>query len=99
MAMQYLEGAPPVTGDGLQIAGDADYGPFDPTAPAPDGGTPIRLEGADFNDYLGLTWTYANGYVDKPKPDMIRSLDCSGYIRMIGATAWACHWPPVFSPV
>src|SRR4051812_42286843 len=83
MAMQYLEGAPPISDSGLQIAGDANYGPFDPNVPAPDGGTPVRIEGADFNDYLGIPWTYSSGYVDNPKPNMIRSLDCSGYIRMI----------------
>jgi cell wall-associated NlpC family hydrolase len=75
VAMQYLEGAPPVLKDGLQIAGDASYGPLS------DLGT--RTEGADFNDYLGLRWTYPDGAADQAKPERLHSLDCSGYIRMI----------------
>jgi hypothetical protein len=75
LAVQYLEGAPPILDQGLQVAGDADYGPLSDLE--------MRLEGADFNDYLGIRWTYPDGSVDRPKSDMLHSLDCSGYMRMI----------------
>lgn len=75
LATQYLSGAPAVTGaDGRQIAGDASYGPLQP-----DG---TRQEGSDFNDYLGVAWTYPTS-VDQPEPGQFRSLDCSGFMRMI----------------
>jgi cell wall-associated NlpC family hydrolase len=75
LAMQYLEGAPAIVEKGVQVAGDADYGPLSDLQ--------MRLEGADFNDYLGLRWTYPDGTLDKPKSEMLHSLDCSGYMRMI----------------
>lgn len=74
-AMQYVDGATPMfDSSGRQYAGDADYGPLQP-----DG---TREEGSDFNDYLGVSWTYGS-YVDRPEADQIRSLDCSGYVRML----------------
>ena len=74
-AAQYLEGAPAVfDSSGLQIAGDADYGPLQS-----DG---TRQEGSDFNDYLGVPWTYG-AYVDQPESAQFHSLDCSGYMRMV----------------
>jgi hypothetical protein len=75
VAMQYLEGEPAVIENGQQIAGDADYGPLSDLG--------ARLEGADFNDYLGLRWTFPDGTADRPKPEMLHSLDCSGYVRMV----------------
>lgn len=74
-AMEYLGGAPDQhDAAGLRFAGDADYGPLQA-----DGS---RQEGADFNDYLGLAWTYADG-VDRPEPHQRGSLDCSGFVRMV----------------
>jgi cell wall-associated NlpC family hydrolase len=76
IATQYVEGAPPIyDGSGLKIAGDAAYGPIDPV-------TGIRQEGSDFNDYLGIAWTYGAN-ADAPEPEQINSLDCSGFIRMV----------------
>ncbi|HET6280981.1 MAG TPA: NlpC/P60 family protein, partial [Polyangia bacterium] len=75
LAMQYVAGAPPILENGLQIAGDADYGPL-----SDDG---QRAEGADFNDYLGVPWTYRDGTFDRPESRQLRSLDCSGFMRMI----------------
>jgi cell wall-associated NlpC family hydrolase len=75
LAMQYLHDAPPVTdGDGLQIAGSARYGPLLPNG--------RREEGADFYDYLGVPWTFGNRTL-APDPQAFRSLDCSGFMRMI----------------
>lgn len=48
IAMQYMRGAPALNEGNMQIAGTAAYGPL-----AEDG---RRLEGSDFNDYLGLAW-------------------------------------------
>lgn len=74
-SMQYVQGAPAVfDSGGRQIAGDADYGPLQS-----DG---TRQEGSDFNDYLGVSWSYGTS-VDRPEPEQIRSLDCSGFIRMV----------------
>ena len=73
MAMQYVSGAAAILDGPLQIAGDAAYGPL------VDG---AREEGADFNDYLGVAWTYADR-VDPPETRQFRCLDCSGYVRMV----------------
>jgi cell wall-associated NlpC family hydrolase len=74
-ASQYTTGAPPrFDSSGFQFAGDADYGPLQA-----DG---TRSAGSDFNDYLGISWAYA-GVSDKPEPNQLRSLDCSGFVRMV----------------
>jgi hypothetical protein len=76
LSMQYIAGAPPLFDDHqVQIAGDADYGP--------PGIRGARREGADFNDYLGQPWSFADGKKRRPRGDMLHSLDCSGFIRMI----------------
>lgn len=75
-SLQYIEGAPSITSTrtGLQIAGDASYGPL------VDG---ARQEGSDFNDYLGITWTYPDGTRDSNEAAQLGSLDCSGFMRML----------------
>ena len=75
IAMQYINGAPPILLGDLQIAGNASYGPL-----LPDG---TRDEGSDFNDYLGLRWLYPEDAPDRPEPLQLRCLDCSGYMRMV----------------
>jgi cell wall-associated NlpC family hydrolase len=75
IAMQYITGAPPITGsNGLQIAGKASYGP----AQQDD----TREEGGDFNDYLGIAWKFGD-VTHQPKADFFQSLDCSGFMRMV----------------
>lgn len=75
VARQYTTGAPPVRdAAGLRIAGDASYGPLQA-----DG---TRAEGSDFNDYLGVQWSYGSG-VDAPEADQFGAVDCSGYVRMV----------------
>ena len=74
LAMQYIRGAPKILEGDLQIAGDAHYGPR--TAKS-------REEGADFNDYLGVTWTYPGEHDDPPEHRQFRCVDCSGYMRMV----------------
>lgn len=75
VAMSYLTGAPSVyEGSGVRIAGDADYGPLQP-----DG---TRLAGSDFNDYLGISWSFSER-TDTPETDRYGALDCSGFVRMV----------------
>ena len=74
IAMQYIRGAPSIYEDSLQIAGDARYGP---------GTEKNRQEGADFNDYLGVTWSYPGEQDVSPEADKFHCLDCSGYMRMV----------------
>lgn len=54
--------------------GVAHYGP-----PMSGGG---RNSGADFNDFLGIPWTYPDG-VDPPEPEEKGSVDCSGFVRLV----------------
>jgi cell wall-associated NlpC family hydrolase len=70
IAMQYLKHSKPVLLGDLQISGDASYGP-------------LRQEGSDFNDYLGVRWLYPNDPPDKPEKRQFRCLDCSGFLRMV----------------
>ncbi|WP_433513651.1 tachylectin-related carbohydrate-binding protein [Nonomuraea sp. CA-143628] len=74
IATQYFVDAPAQVRDGLRYAGDAHYGPL-----LPDG---TREEGSDFNDYLGLSWTY-DDKIDPPEARQKESLDCSGFVRMV----------------
>lgn len=75
-AMEYVRGARQlVDATGMQIAGDADYGP-----PGKDG---TRAEGSDFNDYLGIPWRYPNGTIEQPNPKRRFDVDCSGFVRLV----------------
>ena len=75
IAAQYRTGAPTVTSaDGRLLSSDASYGPL------LDSGS--RAEGADFNDYLGLTWSYGER-TDVHEVDQRGALDCSGFARMV----------------
>ncbi|MCA1701961.1 MAG: NlpC/P60 family protein [Actinobacteria bacterium] len=74
IAMQYVTGAAPeYDAAGSKVGGDANYGPLQA-----DG---TREEGADFNDYLGIAWTYPP--TDRPEVDQAGALDCSGFLRML----------------
>jgi cell wall-associated NlpC family hydrolase len=87
-AAQYVSGAPrTLAADGTRLAGDADYGPL-----RSDG---TRAEGADFNDYLAVGWTYGSS-VDTPETDQVNALDCSGFIRMV--TGYRAGLPMSLSP-
>jgi hypothetical protein len=68
LGTQYIAGAPNLYDGSLRIAGDAAYG---------DG------IGADFNDFLGISWTYSSGTVDQPESSQYGQLDCSGFVRML----------------
>jgi hypothetical protein len=75
ISMQYIQDAPPsYNATGLQIGGDAEYGPLQ------EDGT--RMEGADWNDYLGVDWIW-NGKVYAPRQEFFRSVDCSGFVSIV----------------
>lgn len=75
VAMQFLSGARDLlAADGLLLAADASYGPLQR-----DG---MRQAGADWNDFQGVSATYGTA-VDVPEPTQLRSLDCSGFMRML----------------
>ncbi|GAA2395090.1 NlpC/P60 family protein [Dactylosporangium salmoneum] len=77
-ALEYTYGAQPKKDEkGVQYSGDAAFGPL--SASDRDG----RAENSDFYDYLGLNWTFPDGKKEKPSPDRLHSLDCSGFIRMV----------------
>jgi cell wall-associated NlpC family hydrolase len=65
-------------GAGKQVLGEGRYGPNHP-----DG---TRVEGADFNDYIGIRWNYSHlavPTVDIPEASQLNCLDCSGFLRMV----------------
>ncbi len=75
LAHQYTTGAGTgTTPRGPQIADDGSYGPL-----LPDGS---REEGSDFNDHLGVPWSYGS-WVDAPEPEQFGAVDCSGYVRKV----------------
>ncbi len=75
LATQYITGAPTVRAvDGSVVSSDADYGPL-----LADGS---REEGADFNDYLRVTWAYGS-QLDAPESRQLGALDCSGFVRIV----------------
>jgi hypothetical protein len=75
IAMQYVTGAPPVRNhQGLVISGDAGFGPIHASG--------SRSEGSDFNDYLGIPWSYG-GVTDPAEHSERGMLDCSGFLRMV----------------
>jgi hypothetical protein len=77
-AMQYITGARRQKNeDGLQVAGDAQFGPLSKIDP--DG----RAENSDFYDYLGVSWSFPDGKKEKPSATHLRALDCSGFLRMV----------------
>ncbi|MEV4428961.1 C40 family peptidase [Streptomyces sp. R-07] len=80
-AFQYVAGAPQRKDEkGLPFAGDANFGPLNTTGA--EGGD-LRLEQSDFYDYLGVPYPFRDGAVGTPEALRARSLDCSGYMRMV----------------
>lgn len=68
---------------GERLSGDSNYGPRDT---AGDGS---RIEGSDYNDYLGLDIDYPSFsepgtyFTDTNEVEQLHSLDCSGFVRTI----------------
>ncbi len=75
VATEYFEDAPDVVDeDGVLISAAAEYGPLQP-----DGSRPV---GSDWHDFRGVDATYGDD-VDPADPEEYRSLDCSGYVRIV----------------
>ncbi len=74
IALQYTDGATDQMAKKLRIAGDANFGPDSAEG---------RLEKSDFYDYLGIGWDFSDGVHEKAEPARARSLDCSGFVRMV----------------
>lgn len=78
-AMNYITGG----------ATDADYGPLYSPGRVWDVGhvdDGTRQEGADWNDYLGVTGSYPDLTIpatDNAEAHQLGCLDCSGYVRMV----------------
>ncbi|MER7535804.1 NlpC/P60 family protein [Streptomyces sp. NPDC097704] len=80
-AFQYVAGAPQRKDEqGRVIAGDANFGPLNTTGA--EGGD-LRLEQSDFYDFLGVRYPFRDGAVGTPEAPKARSLDCSGFMRMV----------------
>ncbi|KOU52295.1 hypothetical protein ADK54_07940 [Streptomyces sp. WM6378] len=76
IATQYVRGTADRHDDnGIRYAGPATYGPL--------GDGDERQATADFNDYLGIGWTYPNGRHREPRSDFYGSVDCSGFVRTV----------------
>lgn len=77
IAMQYIDGAPAdVDSKGRRYRGDASFGPVSASGEG-------RREANDFNDYLGIKWSFPDRGVDLPERVRYGSLDCSGFVRMV----------------
>ncbi|MFF2652181.1 C40 family peptidase [Streptomyces sp. NPDC058045] len=80
-AFQYTQGAPVKKDDeGVAYAGDANFGPLNPNGSE---GNDLRDELSDFFDYLGTPYTFRDGTSRRPDPRRARSVDCSGFQRLI----------------
>lgn len=85
-AAMFLPNAPDVTrvvkdGDGVprtvRVLGPALY-----SKPSPDTGE--RTIGADFQEYMGISWKFPGvTEVRQPEAPFLKSLDCSGFVRMV----------------
>ncbi|GLZ34697.1 hypothetical protein Lesp02_68840 [Lentzea sp. NBRC 105346] len=76
-AMQYVDGAPAESdAKSVRFRGDAAFGPVAASGAG-------RLEQSDFQDYLGVSWTFPDAGTRKPKPAHSGALDCSGFVRIV----------------
>ncbi|MBA2808347.1 C40 family peptidase [Streptomyces sp. KM273126] len=81
IAFQYVAGAKDKKdAQGVVYAGDASFGPLNPNGSE---GNDLRLEQSDFYDYLGVPYPFRDGVTGQPESMRARSLDCSGFMRMV----------------
>ncbi|GHE71807.1 hypothetical protein GCM10017771_95730 [Streptomyces capitiformicae] len=84
-AFDYIAGAPVrTTAAGVKYSGAARYTP----GTAGDSGRagqrkPKPRTGSDFYDYLGIPWTFPDKVTRTPEKDRARSVDSSGYVRLV----------------
>ncbi|MEV0446391.1 hypothetical protein [Streptomyces sp. NPDC050600] len=78
-AAMFLPYAPDVTDparQGARVLGKARYSD-------PDAVTGERTVGADFQEYLGISWTFPGLPARAPEAPFLGCLDCSGFVRMV----------------
>ena len=84
-AFDYIAGAPVrTTAAGVKYSGAARYTPdtADDAKRAAQG-RPKPRTGSDFYDYLGIPWTFPDAVTRRPEKDRARSVDSSGYVRLV----------------
>ncbi|WP_260326736.1 C40 family peptidase [Streptomyces sp. TLI_185] len=84
-AFDYIAGAPArKTAAGVTYSGAARYTPDTTGDLGRTGqGKPKRRTGSDFYDYLGIPWTFPDTVTRRPEKDRARSVDSSGYVRLV----------------
>lgn len=83
LATQYMAGAPDQRDSaGVRFAGAAKFGPYTSTTAAYQNPLGDRDDRADFNDYLGISYTFQDGTA-KPNVPWYGDLDCTGFIRIL----------------
>ncbi|NUP38702.1 MAG: hypothetical protein HOY76_17220 [Streptomyces sp.] len=81
-AFDYIAGAPArTTAAGVRYGGAARYTPGGSASAGQ--GRPKRRTGSDFYDYLGIPWTFPDAVTRRPEKDRARSVDSSGYVRLV----------------
>ncbi|WP_256725932.1 NlpC/P60 family protein [Streptomyces sp. IMTB 2501] len=82
-AFDYMAGAPArTTAAGVTYSGAARYTP----GTTSDSGRALQGKprvGSDFYDYLGIPWTFPDAVTRRPEKDRSRSVDSSGYVRLV----------------
>ncbi|MGI5427377.1 NlpC/P60 family protein [Streptomyces sp. CA-179760] len=84
-AFDYIAGAPArTTAAGVKYSGAARYTPSTPGDSGRAGpGKSKPRTGSDFYDYLGIPWTFPDTVTRRPEKDRARSVDSSGYVRLV----------------
>ncbi|MFI7406311.1 C40 family peptidase [Streptomyces sp. NPDC049541] len=82
-AFDYIAGAPArKTSAGVTYSGAARYTP-DTTGDSGRAQQGKLRTGSDFYDYLGIPWTFPDAVTRRPDKDRARSVDSSGYVRLV----------------
>ncbi|MEW1649028.1 NlpC/P60 family protein [Streptomyces sp. NPDC091219] len=85
-AFDYVAGAPArTTAAGVRYGGAAHYPPdtTNDSKRAGQGKKSNQRTGSDFYDYLGIPWTFPDAVIRRPEKDRARSVDSSGYVRLV----------------
>ncbi|MCD9879954.1 NlpC/P60 family protein [Streptomyces guryensis] len=82
-AFDYIAGAPArKTAAGVTYSGAARYTPGTTSGSGRTRQGKPRM-GSDFYDYLGIPWTFPDAVTRRPEEDRSRSVDSSGYVRLV----------------
>jgi len=83
---------------GVLLAGDASYGPLREDEDGMLSGPRVgrRRIGADFHDFMQVSWTAPDGELVMPRAEFAGCLDCSGFVRMV--FGWRSGMPLSIAP-